>query len=284
MSVLDQCIDIIGLTSLNWPEEERYGLVGHSFRVMAKARNFDEMVVGMMHACYSASSSTRSLYRCDVDGDPEWKTALDLFVPPLKVKEFRVKDKVPDEYLLKLNMPQGLTEEERREWMLQETMWTSTYQDYIWIIRRNRIARNVMIHKLEDMLDVLQGPGLIKEESGSQCYVLPWKKHQVVDVRQGRRSFFHARIPDTDDALLLRNPTDEERGNLIEKYGRALEMLQRANESYPVRKAFTMAERRQNEKLCFEWYLEWRDHEELLKEISVEKDEEWLYESEDIPF
>lgn len=95
-------MDIIDLTSLGWTHEERYSLVGHSFRVMAKAKNYDEMVVGMMHALYAASGNTRSLYACDVVGDPEWKTALDLFVPPLKVKRFRTRASIPDEYLLGL--------------------------------------------------------------------------------------------------------------------------------------------------------------------------------------
>ena len=54
-------------------------MVGHSFRVMAMAKNFDELVVGMMHAIYAGSDYTRFLYRVDVDGDPEWKAALDLF-------------------------------------------------------------------------------------------------------------------------------------------------------------------------------------------------------------
>lgn len=71
-------MSIIDLTSLGWTHEERYSLVGHSFRVMAKAKNFDEMVVGMIHALYAASGYTRGLYACDVVGDPEWKTALDL--------------------------------------------------------------------------------------------------------------------------------------------------------------------------------------------------------------
>ena len=284
MSVLDQCIDIIDLTSLNWPEEERYSLVSHSFRVMGKAGNYDEMVVGLMHALYSASSSTRSLYHCDVDGDPEWKTALDLFVPPLKVKRFRTKDEVSDEYLLKINMPQGLTEEDRRKWMIEATIWTSSYEDYIWNIRRNRIARNVMIHKLEDMLDVLENPGRYKDEPGSQCYVLPWKKHQVIGVRHGGSCIMNTRIPDTDDVHLFRRPTDEERRNLIEKYGRALEILQRANDLYPIGKDFKMSERRENEKRCRQGFLEWRNQEEFLKEISREDYEEREYESEDLPF
>ena len=86
MSVLSQCMSIIQLTSLDWSWEERFSMVGHSFRVMAMAKNFDELVVGMMHAIYAGSDYTRFLYRVDVDGDPEWKAALDLFVPPLKMK------------------------------------------------------------------------------------------------------------------------------------------------------------------------------------------------------
>ena len=53
-------------------------MVGHSFRVMAMAKNFDEMVVGMMHAIYAGSGYTRALFDIDVDGDPAWKAALDL--------------------------------------------------------------------------------------------------------------------------------------------------------------------------------------------------------------
>ena len=126
MSVLGQCMSIIQLTSLDWRGDERYSLVGHSFRVMAKANNFDEMVVGMMHALYAASSYTRGLFDCDVDGDPEWKTALDLFVPPLRLKKFRFRDKIPDEYLLNLNMPQGLSEKDREVWLSGETRWSSS--------------------------------------------------------------------------------------------------------------------------------------------------------------
>ncbi len=53
MSVFDQCMSIISLTSLDWAKEERYAWADHSFRVMAKAKNYDEMVVGMMHAFYA---------------------------------------------------------------------------------------------------------------------------------------------------------------------------------------------------------------------------------------
>lgn len=195
-----------------------------------------------------------------------------------------MKDKVPDEYLLKLNMPQDLTDEERQLWMLEETMWSSSYGDYIWNISRNRIARNVMIHKLEDMLDVLHPPEKSKEGDTFPFYVLPWKKHQVVGVPQGSSFVMHMSIPHTDDILLFRNPTDEERGNLIEKYGRALEMLQRTNDKYPVAKDFTKAERRLNETLCHQWFLDWKEHEEDLIEIIEEEGDERECASEELPF
>lgn len=44
MSVLGQCMAIKNLTSPGWKEGERYSMVAHSFRVMSKARYFDEMV------------------------------------------------------------------------------------------------------------------------------------------------------------------------------------------------------------------------------------------------
>ena len=53
---------IIQSSSGDWPVEERYGLVGHSYRVMAKAKNYDEMVVGLMHAFYAASCTVRECY------------------------------------------------------------------------------------------------------------------------------------------------------------------------------------------------------------------------------
>ena len=112
-------MSIIQLTSLDWSWKERFSLVGHSFRVMARAKNFDEMVVGMMHALYAGSDYTRFLYRVDVDGDPAWKAALDLFVPPLKMKRPKSKYDVPAEDLLGTNMPQSLLEDEkaRQDWM-----------------------------------------------------------------------------------------------------------------------------------------------------------------------
>lgn len=66
---------IIDLTSCDLRDNERISLVAHSFRVMAKSRNYDELVVGMMHDMYSISSYARGLFSCDVDGDPKWKDA-----------------------------------------------------------------------------------------------------------------------------------------------------------------------------------------------------------------
>ena len=176
MSVLEQCMNMILSASRDWPGEEFYGLVGHSFRVMAKAKNCDELVVGLVHALYAASSSIRSFYRKELFGvDPEWGTALELFVPPLPAKRFKARENVTEDYLLSLNMPRFLSESERTDWMMEQTMVTPDYADFIWKIAGNRIARNVMIHKLEDMLDVLRNPGKYENESGPQYYVLPWK-------------------------------------------------------------------------------------------------------------
>ena len=276
-------MSIIDLTSLDWSDAERYALVGHSFRVMAKAKNFDEEVVGMMHALYAASGYTRGLYSCDVKGDPEWKTALDLFVPPLKVKRFRSRDKIPDEYLLSLNRSQDQTEEECRLWIHEQTVWSDSYADYIRRLSRNRIARNVMIHKLEDMLDVLRSPGEYERESGSQYYLLPWKTHRVVDVRMGSSTIFHARIPDADDALLLRDLTDEERENLIEKYDRALFRLEMVEDEFPVLDTYSMRAHRENEIRFHRWFLSWMEDDKYLGEECMQegKDDE---DDTDLPF
>ena len=279
MSVLDQCMSIIDLTSLGWTHEERYSLVGHSFRVMAKAKNFDEMVVGMIHALYAASGYTRGLYACDVVGDPEWKTALDLFVPPLKVKRFRTRDSIPDEYLLGLNRPQNQTEEECRDWMHEQTVWSKPYADYIRRICGNRIARNVMIHKLEDILDVLQNPGKYESESGPQKYFLPWKTHRVVDVSMGSSVIFHTRIPEADDALLLRDPTDEERENLIDKYDRALLELELMEDTYPVLDSYSKRAHRENEARFHDWFLTWMHNDRILSGDCIDDEDD-----PDMPF
>ena len=118
-------MDIIQFSSGDWPEEELYGLVGHSYRVMAKAKNYDELVVGLMHAFYAASSITRERYYKEMfRGDYEWRTALELFVPPLPDRRFKAREAVSEEYLLGLNMPRFLSEAERNAWVLEQTTFT----------------------------------------------------------------------------------------------------------------------------------------------------------------
>ena len=283
MSVLDQCLEIINLTSSDWPEEERYALVGHSFRVMAKAKNYDELVVGLMHALYAASSTTRDrIYREMIRGDYEWRTALDLFVHPLPERRFKARETVSEEYLLSLNMPRFLSETERDDWVLEQTTFTPVYGDYIWKIAGNRIARNVMIHKLEDMLDVLRKPGKYEDESGLQHYVLPWKKHQVVPVNKVNRSLTDIRIPTTDDAVLLRIPTEEERRNLIGKYSTALSILKIAEESFPVPDNFTLRGHLDIEAFCRKEFRSWLQNEKMENRRFEEEYEE--YASQELPF
>ena len=222
MSVLDQCFSIIDLTSLDWPEEERFGVVGHSVRVMAIAKNYDEMVVGLMHALYAASSYARDLYHCDVEGDPEWQKALDLFVVPLKRKKSRIPDGVPGQF----NVLQNLSEGDRQEWMQKEPLFSPPYERYIRKIGGNRIARNVMIHKLEDLLVFLQGP----EESSDGSGTL----------------------------------TDWERNNLIEKYMRALEILEDVEKKCPVRDDYTEEEHLKHEQACLRWFNDWAEFQKIL--------------------
>jgi hypothetical protein len=271
-------MSIIQLTSLDWSWEERFSMVGHSFRVMAMAKNYDEMVVGMMHAIYAGSDYTRFLYRVDVDGDPEWKAALDLFVPPLKMKRPKSKYEVPSEDLLGTNMPQSLLEDEkaRQDWMIGETLWSASYEKYIWKIRENRVARNVMIHKLLDMLDVLRNPGKYEDESGPQYYVLPWKKHWMIDIR-GRET----RVPRTDDKYLLREPTAIERAYLIGKYEQALELLVDEEVRFPVQDRFSEEEHREHEQECHSWFLSWMAGEKAEMERYGETEEEYESDGED---
>ena len=273
MSVLDQCLEIINLTSSDWPEEERYALVGHSFRVMAKAKNYDELVVGLMQAFYAASSTTRDrFYREMIRGDYEWRTALELFVHSLPERRFKARETVP----------RFLSETERDDWVLEQTTFTPVYGDYIWKIAGNRIARNVMIHKLEDMLDVLQNPGKYEDESGPQHYVLPWKKHQVVPVNKVNRSLTDIRIPRTDDAFLLRIPTEEERRNLIGKYSNALSILKIAEDSFPVPDNFTPRGHLDIEAFCRKEFWSWLQNERMENRRFEEDYEE--YASQELPF
>lgn len=274
-------MSIIQLTSLDWSRKERFGVVGHSFRVMAKAKNYDEMVVGLMHAIYAGSSYARALFSIDVDGDPEWETALKLFVPPLKMNRPKSRFEVPDEDLLGVNMPRGLSDEAKREWMVGETVWNSSDTKLIRKIRGNSIARNVMIYKLEDILDVLRNPGKYEDESGPQYYVLPWKKHYRVDVRN-----VVIPVPRTEDALLLRDPTELERKNLIGKYSNALEILQDEEFFNPVYDDYTEEEHRKHEEGCHKWFLSWMaeekaDMERYGEEVDDDEDE---YDVEELPY
>ena len=273
MSVLSQCMSIIQLTSLDWSRKERFGLVGHSFRVMAKAKNRNEMVVGFMHALYAGSGYTRDLFDIDVDWDPEWKAALDLFVPRVKTKRPKSKYNVSPEDLLGTNMPQNLSEEDRRKWMIGETRWNRSYSRSIQKISTNRIARNVMIYKLEDMLDVLRNPGKYEDESGFQYYILPWKKHYMVNVRHRQTP-----VPRKDDALLLREPTVAERKNLIDKYEKALKLLREVEEDSPVIDEFTEEEHLRHEESCHDWFHSWMKQEiEDIEKYGDEDDEEEDY-------
>ena len=271
-------MSIIQLTSLDWSWKERFSLVGHSFRVMARAKNFDEMVVGMMHALYAGSDYTRFLYCVDVDGDPEWKAALDHFVPPLKMKRPKSKFEVPAEDLLGANMPQifGDDETARRNWMLGETVWNPSYEKFIRKISGNRIARNVMIHKLLDMLDVLRNPGKYENESGPQYYVLPWKKHYMIDIRGSE-----TRVPKTDDEYLLREPTAIERANLIGKYQQALDLLWDEEVRFPVRDCYTEEEHQKHEQECHRWFLSWMAGEKAEMERFGETEEDYESDEED---
>ena len=284
MSVLDQCMDIIQFSSGDWPEEELYGLVGHSYRVMAKAKNYDELVVGLMHAFYAASSITRERYYKEMfRGDYEWRTALELFVPPLPDRRFKARKAVSEEYLLGLNMPRFLSEADRNAWVLEQTTFTPEYGDYIWKIAGNRIARNVMIHKLEDMLDVLRNPGQYEDESGPQYYVLPWKKHRVVPVNKVNRPQMDVRIPGTDDALLLRKPTEEERKNLIDKYSNALSILRIAEDSFPVPDSFTPKGHLDIEVYCRKEFWSWLQMAKMENRRFEEEDDD-EYVSQELPF
>lgn len=270
-------MSIIQLTSLDWSREERFSMVGHSYRVMAKAKNYDEMVVGFMHAVYAGSGYARDLFRMDVDGDPKWDAALKQFVPPVRMKRPSSRFHVPDEDLLGTNMPRNLSDAEKQEWIAGETVWNASYARLIRRIRSDDIARNVMIYKLEDMLDVLRNPGKYEDESGPQYYVLPWKKHYVIDVRHCQTP-----VPRTDDALILREPTAQERANLIGKYMNALEILKDEEFLNPVYDIFTEAEHQEHERRSAAWFQSWMAKE---KE-DIEKygdDEEEEPECEELP-
>lgn len=250
-------MSILNLVSLDW-KSERFAIVAHSFRVMAKARNFGEMVVGMMHEVYGASSYARGLFRCDVNEAYLWKKDLDLFVP--RSKTFRLKrgEDLSETDLLGCNRPQGMNDAQISDWMLAETRWSEKYRRWIDRFASSRTARNVMIYDLEDKLDILNNPGKYEKEYGPQHFILPWKRHYLVDIRIGRHSALHQRIPLDDDEMLLRSPTETERTNLIHKYSHALKRLKGyAEKDLSLADDFTPDIQESNRVSLMKWMSDW---------------------------
>ena len=276
MSAIGQCMEILNLTSLTWKGRERYSVVAHSFRVMAKAKNYDELIVGMMHELYAASAYTRALYHCDVDGDPQWGLSLDLLTPPLKTRRITSFNDISEEALLEANMPRFCSDDLRNRWFLQETRWTPGYYEWIRKIGKDRIARNVMIYDLSDKLDILLNPNKYVDELGPQWFVLPWKKHYCISFKQGKRSFMSKDVPRTEDSLLLREPTEEERDNLIEKYTCALNYLRMVEDRYPSECVYTPEEQQEHANIFHQWFNNWvADVEEEMSFLEQEEREEF---------
>ena len=262
--VLDQCMEILNLTSLAWKGRERYSVVAHSFRVMAKAKNYDEMVVGMMHELYAASSYTRLLFHSDVNGDPQWVMSLDLLTPPLKKIRIPKNEEITDNALLEANLPRFVSEKHREQWFLRETRWTQTYYEWIRKISQDRIARNVMIYDLTDKLEILLDPTKYVDELGPQWFVLPWKKHYCVSYLRGKCRASKD-VPRTDDELLLREITEDERYNLIEKYTLALDHLRWVEDCHPTEREYSREEQLQHANIFNQWFHDWVAHQEELE-------------------
>jgi hypothetical protein len=260
-------MEIINLTSLAWKGRERYSVVAHSFRVMAKAKNFDEMVVGMMHELYAASAYTRGLYHCDVDGDPQWGMSLDLFTSPVRIPRYSLSEEVTDKVLLGANMPQGMFEKAKEKWIIDQTRWNPKYLEWIRKIGNDRIARNVMIYDLEDKLDILLNPTKYVEELGPQYFVLPWKKHYCVNVRFGRNANSAHEVPRTDDPILLREITEDEREDLIEKYTYALDHLRWVEDCHPSERVYSKQQQQEHANICNQWFNDWVSQEESNREM-----------------
>ncbi|MBR0111333.1 MAG: hypothetical protein IJM00_03710 [Bacteroidales bacterium] len=218
MGTLCQCMSIIRLVSLDW-RSDRYSMVAHSVRTAAKADNFDELVVGLMHEVYGGSSYARGLFSCDVSGASALKPTLELFVPPYRKLRLKSCEEPDDAFLLGCNRPQGISASALSDWMMEETKWSERYRRWLDRFKENETARKVMIYDLEDKLWVLLNPDACS--SGIPNYALPWKKHYCIDVRSGSFSMSH-QVPEDDDAMLLRPPTAMERIHLIEKYSRGL--------------------------------------------------------------
>lgn len=267
MSVLGQCMAIVNLTSLDWKEGERYSMVAHSFRVMSRARNLDEMVVGLMHEVYSKSDYARGLFHCDVEYDAEWNKALKLMVPRLKNIKRNEDGDVEDVTLLEVNMPQGLSEEERIMWRLEKTKWSRAYKRWLDKVAENEIARHVTMYDLEDKLQILKNPKRHPKELGYPYFVLPWKEHYCVGVRKGRHVNVGYHIPHTDDEFLLKEASIEEKRNLIIMYTRALSLLKKHDSAEPESYQWTEKEIRHNARVCKKWFEDWYTDEIAEKEM-----------------
>jgi len=136
-------MEILNLTSCSW-KIHRIAVVAHSFRVMSKARNCDEMIVGLMHHVYGYSRYARGLYGCDVKCGSVWRNTLDLLSGVRKNEKSHIGDE--------------------NEALMDYSSWSPAYKRKILRIGTNRTARNVMIYDLEDTLDLLLHPEKICSE------------------------------------------------------------------------------------------------------------------------
>ncbi|MBO7546848.1 MAG: hypothetical protein J6T07_00190 [Bacteroidales bacterium] len=214
-------MSIIRLVSLDWGSD-RYSIVAHSVRTAAKADNFDELVVGLMHEVYGGSSYARGLFSCDVSGASALKPTLELFVPPYRKLRLKSCEEPDDVFLLGCNRPQGISASALSDWMMEETKWSERYRRWLDRFKENETARKVMIYDLEDKL-----------------WVLLSMSHQV---------------PEDDDAMLLRPPTAMERIHLIEKYSRGLLHL-RKNEFSSASSGddYSPEEKNKQREMLYQW-------------------------------
>lgn len=209
------------MVSLDWGSD-RYSMVAHSVRTAAKADNFDELVVGLMHEVYGGSSYARGLFSCDVSGASSLKPTLELFVPPYRKLRLKSCEEPDDAFLLGCNRPQGISASALSDWMMEETKWSERYRRWLDRFKENETARKVMIYDLEDKL-----------------WVLLSMSHQV---------------PEDDDAMLLRPPTAMERIHLIEKYSRGLLHL-RKNEFSSASSGddYSPEEKNKQREMLYQW-------------------------------
>ena len=72
-------------------------------------------------------------------------------------------------------------------------------------------------------------------------------------------------IPTTEDSLLLRDITDDERENLIDKYTRALDYLRWIEDEHPSECVFSKEEQKEHANLFKQWFNNWVAEEEADK-------------------